>query len=45
MTQSEAAQVLEVSVMSVNRRLNRGLQLLAAALGDLYPGDEDPGAP
>ena len=45
MSQSEAAQVLEVSVMTVNRRLNRGLQRLAAALGDLYPGDEDPGAP
>jgi RNA polymerase sigma-70 factor (ECF subfamily) len=45
MSQSEAAQVLEVSVMAVNRRLNRGLQRLAAALGDLYPGDEDPGAP
>ena len=45
MSQSEAAQVLEVSVMTVNRRLNRGLQLLAAALGDLYPGDEDPAGP
>ena len=45
MSQAEAAQVLEVSVMTVNRRLNRGLQRLAAALGDLYPGDEDPGAP
>jgi RNA polymerase sigma-70 factor (ECF subfamily) len=41
MSQSEAAQVLEVSVMTVNRRLNRGLQLLAATLGDLYPGDKD----
>jgi RNA polymerase sigma-70 factor (ECF subfamily) len=41
LTQAEAAQVLEVSVMTVNRRLNRGLQLLAATLGDLYPGDED----
>ena len=44
MTQAEAAQVLEVSVMTVNRRLNRGLQLLAATLGDLYPGAEDPAA-
>ena len=42
MSQAEAAQVLEVSVMTVNRRLNRGLQLLAASLGDLYPGDEGP---
>ena len=44
MSQSEAAQVLEVSVMAVNRRLNRGLQLLAASLGDLYTGGEDPAA-
>jgi RNA polymerase sigma factor (sigma-70 family) len=44
MSQAEAAQVLEVSVMTVNRRLNRGLQLLAATLGDLYPGGEDPAA-
>ena len=42
MSQSEAARVLEVSVMTVNRRLNRGLQLLAVTLGDLYPGQEDP---
>jgi RNA polymerase sigma-70 factor (ECF subfamily) len=41
MSQAEAAQLLEVSVMTVNRRLNRGLQLLAAALGDLYPGDAE----
>ena len=34
---SEAAEVLEVSVRTVNRRLHRGLQLLAATLGDLYP--------
>jgi RNA polymerase sigma-70 factor (ECF subfamily) len=45
MSQAEAAQVLEVSVMTVNRRLNRGLQLLAATLGDLYPSDEDSAAP
>src|SRR5205085_618802 len=45
MSQTEAAQVLEVSVMTVNRRLNRGLQLLAATLGDLYPAQEDPAAP
>jgi RNA polymerase sigma-70 factor (ECF subfamily) len=42
MTQTEAAQVLEVSVMTVNRRLSRRLQLLAAALGDLYPSGEGP---
>jgi RNA polymerase sigma-70 factor (ECF subfamily) len=45
LSQAEAARVLEVSVMTVNRRLNRGLQRLAAALGDLYPGDEEPDAP
>jgi RNA polymerase sigma-70 factor (ECF subfamily) len=45
LSQAEAAHVLEVSVMTVNRRLNRGLQLLAAALGDLYPGGEDPAGP
>jgi RNA polymerase sigma-70 factor (ECF subfamily) len=41
LSQAEAAHVLEVSVMTVNRRLNRGLQLLAAALGNLYPGDAE----
>jgi RNA polymerase sigma-70 factor (ECF subfamily) len=44
MSQAEAARVLEVSVMTVNRRLNRGLQLLTAALADLYPDEEDPTA-
>jgi RNA polymerase sigma-70 factor (ECF subfamily) len=44
MSQTEAAEVLEVSVMTVNRRLNRGLQLLASTLGDLYPDEEDPAA-
>ena len=42
MSQAEAAQVLEVSIMTVHRRLSRGLQLLAATLGDLYPGEENP---
>jgi RNA polymerase sigma-70 factor (ECF subfamily) len=42
MSQAEAAQVLEVSVMTVSRRLHRGLQLLSASLGDLYPGDDNP---
>jgi RNA polymerase sigma-70 factor (ECF subfamily) len=41
---SEAAEVLEVSVRTVNRRLHRGRQLLAATLGDLYPGGEGPAA-
>ena len=43
MSQSEAARVLGVSVMTVHRRLGRGLQRLAATLGDLYPGGEAPG--
>jgi RNA polymerase sigma factor (sigma-70 family) len=42
MSQAEAARMLEVSVATVNRRLSRGLQLLAAELGDLYTDDEDP---
>jgi RNA polymerase sigma-70 factor (ECF subfamily) len=44
LSQAEAARVLGVSIMTVNRRLNRGLQLLAATLGDLHPGGEDPAA-
>jgi RNA polymerase sigma-70 factor (ECF subfamily) len=42
MSQAEAAQVLGVSVMTVHRRLNRGLLLLAEALGDLRPDEEGP---
>jgi RNA polymerase sigma factor (sigma-70 family) len=42
LTQAEAAQVLGVSAATVNRRLNRGLELLAEALGDLRPDDEGP---
>src|SRR5580698_6156561 len=42
MSQAEAAGLLGVSTATVNRRLSRGLQLLAAALGDLYPDDPDP---
>jgi DNA-directed RNA polymerase specialized sigma24 family protein len=45
MSQAEAAQVLAVSVMMFHRRLSRGLQRLAATLGDLYSGDEEPDAP
>jgi len=37
LTQTEAARVLGVSVMTVNRRLNRGLKLLTQALADLRP--------
>jgi RNA polymerase sigma factor (sigma-70 family) len=42
LTQAEAAQVLGVSAATVNRRLNRGLELLAEALSDLRPDDEVP---
>ena len=45
LSQAEAAKALEVSVATVNRRLNRGLQLLTATLADLYPGEESPGTP
>jgi RNA polymerase sigma-70 factor (ECF subfamily) len=40
MTQAEAAQVLGVSVVTVKRRLARGLRLLA----DFGPGGEPPGS-
>jgi RNA polymerase sigma factor (sigma-70 family) len=39
LTQAEAAEVLGVSAATVNRRLNRGLQLLLESLGDLRPED------
>ena len=42
MTQVEAATVLGVSAMTVKRRLNSGLQLLADALADLDPQGIDP---
>jgi RNA polymerase sigma factor (sigma-70 family) len=37
LTQAEAAEVLGVSAATVNRRLNRGLQLLLGTLDDLRP--------
>ncbi len=37
LTQAEAARLLGVSAATVNRRLNRGLELLAEALSDLRP--------
>ena len=37
MSQAEAARVLDVSPMTVMRRLNRGLQSLAVKLADLSP--------
>jgi RNA polymerase sigma-70 factor (ECF subfamily) len=39
LSQSEAAEVLGVSVMTVNRRLNRGLTTLADRLSDLSPNE------
>lgn len=41
MSQAEAANVLGVSAMTVNRRLSRSLQLLAAALKDLGPNKDE----
>jgi RNA polymerase sigma-70 factor (ECF subfamily) len=45
MTQTEAAAILGVSAMTVKRRLNRGLQQLAATLQDLHHDDTPPAAP
>jgi RNA polymerase sigma-70 factor (ECF subfamily) len=42
MTQTEAAQVLGVSAVTVKRRLNRGLRLLTEKLGDLRPDEAPP---
>jgi RNA polymerase sigma-70 factor (ECF subfamily) len=44
MTQTEVAGVLGVSVVTVKRRLNRGLWLLAEQLADLRPGEGPPGS-
>jgi DNA-directed RNA polymerase specialized sigma24 family protein len=38
MTQTEAAQLLGVSAVTVKRRLNRGLRLLTEQLADHQPG-------
>ena len=43
LTQAEAGEVLGVSAATVNRRLNRGLQLLLEALDDLRPEERDEG--
>jgi RNA polymerase sigma-70 factor (ECF subfamily) len=42
MSQAEAARLLDMSAMTVNRRLKRALQSLAAALGDLCPKRNGP---
>jgi RNA polymerase sigma-70 factor (ECF subfamily) len=39
LTQAEAGKVLGVSAATVNRRVNRGLQLLLEALDDLRPSE------
>jgi RNA polymerase sigma factor (sigma-70 family) len=44
MTNPEAAEVLGVSVKTVKRRLDRGLQLLTEQLGDLRPRYTVPGS-
>jgi RNA polymerase sigma-70 factor (ECF subfamily) len=44
MTQTEAARVLGIAAVTVKRRLNRGLRLLAEQLADLHPGEGPPGS-
>ena len=44
MTQAEAAYLLVVSAVTVKRRLNRGLRLLAEQLADLRPDEGPPGS-
>jgi RNA polymerase sigma factor (sigma-70 family) len=43
-TQTEAAELLGVSVMTVKRRLKRGLLMLTETLGDLRPAEKAPGS-
>jgi RNA polymerase sigma-70 factor (ECF subfamily) len=43
LTQTEAAQLLGVSAVTVKRRLYRGLRLLAEQLADLSPAERDEG--
>jgi RNA polymerase sigma-70 factor (ECF subfamily) len=45
LSQAQAAEVLGVSPMTVNRRLHRALKQLADSLADLYPDDDDPNPP
>jgi RNA polymerase sigma-70 factor (ECF subfamily) len=44
-TLNEAAQVLNISIRTVQRRLNRGLVLLAETISDLRPDDPRSGGP
>jgi RNA polymerase sigma-70 factor (ECF subfamily) len=41
MSQAEAARVLGVSAMTVNRRLSRSLQLLTSTLKELSPNEAE----
>jgi RNA polymerase sigma-70 factor (ECF subfamily) len=43
LTYAEAAELLDVVPKTVQRRLDRGLQLLTERLGDLDPGTTQPG--
>ena len=43
LTYDEAAKLLDVAPRTVQRRLDRGLQLLTERLGDLGPGGAPPG--
>jgi len=45
LSQAEAARVVGVSTMTVNRRLHRGIQRLSESLADLYPADDDAEGP
>jgi RNA polymerase sigma-70 factor (ECF subfamily) len=42
MAQTEAAELIGVSAVTVKRRLNRGLRLLTERLADLRPGESQP---
>ena len=44
-SQAEAAEVIGVSTMTVNRRLHRGIQRLSESLADLYPAEGDETGP
>ena len=44
MTQAEAAQVIGVSALTVERWLSRGLRLVTEQLADSHPGEEPPDA-
>lgn len=44
LTRSEAAEILEVSVKTIQRRVNRAVLLLSETVGDLRPEDSPPSA-